>query len=145
MQSLFLRTVLIASALATSAHAGAVSLMVGTPEAQHVTFDFAADRTAPRALTIATRQVGNPGAILKIWIDRSTQPLLEKTLTEEDCAFDDAGAQCKLFVAGDTKDYALFVQSFKAGRKVHVEVINANVMQMQEDVSLIGFTRSYNK
>lgn len=143
MHSLFLRTVLVASAFATSVHADPVSLMVGAPEARHVTFDFAADRTAPRALTIATRLVGNPGAILKIWIDRSTAPLLEKTLTEEDCGFDDVGAMCTLYVSGKSADYALFVQSFKAGRKVHVEVMNANVMEMQEDVSLIGFTKSY--
>lgn len=145
MHRILLRTVLLASVLAAPAFSAPVSLMVGEPEARNVTFDFAEDRTGPEALVIATRRVGNPGAILTIWIDRSGAPLLKKTLTDEDCGFDDAGAMCRLVVAGDSKDYALFVQSFKAGKSVHVEVMNANVMEMQEDLSLIGFTKSYNK
>jgi len=136
-------TALFACAFATSVHAEPVTLMVGDPAARHVTFDFSDDRAGAEALTIATHRVGNPDAILTIWVDRSPTPLLKKTLGQDGCGFDDSGASCRLVIAGDTKEYARFVASFKAGRTVHVEVQNASTMEMQEDLTLIGFTKSY--
>jgi hypothetical protein len=128
-----------------AALAAPVALMAGAPDARHVTFTFAADRTGLEALVIETRRVGNPGAALRIWIDRSAAPLFDRVLTAEDCRFDDAGAACRIAVPGGSADYARFVAAFRRGLTAHVEVQNAAVMEMQDDLSLRGFSRAYGR
>lgn len=137
------QTLAVVTALATPAMAAPVALMVGEQSARHVTFAFAEDRQGPEALVIETRRVGNPGASLRIWIDRSGAPLFERILTGDDCRFDDAGAVCRLVFTGGTADYNRFVAAFRAGLSVHVEVQNASVMEMQDDLSLRGFTAAF--
>ncbi len=117
--------------------------MVGAPDAQHVTFAFSDTRSGPDALVIQTRRLGNPGAALRVWIDRSQQPLFDRVLGADDCRFDDSGATCTIPVAGDSAAYARFVTAFRLGRTAHVEVMNANVMEMRQDLSLDGFSRGY--
>ncbi|MFN4159390.1 MAG: hypothetical protein ACK4GO_13415 [Gemmobacter sp.] len=80
--------------------------MVGPPEGRHVTFSFAEGRSAHDALVIETRRLGNPGAALRIWIDRSKAPLFDRVLGPDDCRFDDAGATCRIVIAGGSGDYA---------------------------------------
>jgi hypothetical protein len=128
---------------ATAALADPVVLMVGPADGRHATFTFAEDRTAPDALVIETRRAGNPGAEIRIWIDKSASPLLARVLTAEDCTFDDAGAACRIEIAGDTPAYNAFVFGFQRGLTAHLEVRNASVMEMQDDVSLAGFTAAY--
>jgi hypothetical protein len=133
----------IAAMAALPASAAPVELMFGDPADRHVTFEFAEDRSSAEALVIETRRVGNPGASLKIWIDRSQNVLLSTILSEDDCGFDDAGAMCRLTIPGGSADYNRFVAAFKRGLTAHVEVMNSNVMEMQDDISLRGFTASY--
>jgi hypothetical protein len=142
------RPILLAATLtltmpALPATAAPVALTLGDPAARHVTFTFGADRAAPDALVIETRRVGNPGAALRIWIDNSPVALVDRVLTADDCRFDDAGATCRVTVDGTTGSYARFVTSFRRGLTAHVTVQNAGVMEMQDDLSLAGFTAAY--
>ena len=134
-----------AAMVADPAPAASVSLMAGDPASRHVTFTFAEDRAGPEALVIETRRVGNPGAALRIWIDRSPTPLVEVILGPEDCRFDDAGATCRLVLDGRSGTYGRFVAAFRKGVTAHVEVQNAAVMEMRDDISLIGFTAAYGR
>jgi hypothetical protein len=133
------------STVPVPASAAPVTLTLGDPAARHVTFTFAQDRAAADALVIETRRVGNPGAALRIWIDNSPVALVDRVLTAEDCRFDDAGASCRVTVDGTTGAYARFVASFQRGRTAHVTVQNAGVMEMQDDLSLTGFTAAYGR
>lgn len=120
-----------------------ITLTGGDAEGRRITFTFGADREAPDALSIETRRAGNPGAALTIWIDGSPDPLVSMILTEEACAFDGDGAACRLDVEGGSPLFERFVTAFKRGRTAHVEVRNAGVMEMQDDLSLTGFTRAF--
>ncbi len=139
------RALLLTACLAAPAQAAPVTLMAGPPDARHVTFAFDPDPGAAEALVIETRQVGNPGASLRIWIDRSPIALFERILTAEDCKFDDDGALCRIVIPGGGSNYAQFVAAFRAGRTLHVEVRNAAVMEMQENLSLKGFSATYDR
>lgn len=146
------RTILLAAAFAlptlaaaSAAAAAPVMLMLGDPAARHVTFTFGPDRAASDALVIETRRVGNPGAALRIWIDNSPVALVDRILTADDCRFDDGGATCRIAVDGSTGAYARFVTAFRRGRTAHVTVQNAGVMEMQDDLSLTGFTAAYGR
>ncbi len=125
--------------------AAPVTLMFGEAAGQHVTFEFSQNRTAPDALTIETRRIGNPGAHIRIWIDNSRSSLSEMILDGEDCSFDDAGAKCTLKIGGGTETYRRYVEAFRLGRTAHIEVRNSNVMAMRDDISLKGFTAAYNR
>ena len=94
-----------------------------------------------KGLRIQTHQVGNPGAKLSIWIDGSRERLFSRILTTDDCKFGGDGAQCRLIFPRSGPDYRRFVFAFRRGRTAHVEVQNAAVMQMSQDLSLAGFTR----
>jgi hypothetical protein len=115
-------------------------LMAGNPSGPNVAFSFGAKEGAER-LRIETHQVGNPGAKLSIWVDRSRERLFSRILTADDCKFGDDGARCRLIFPRGGPDYSRFVVAFKRGRTVHVEVQNAAVMQMSNDISLAGFSR----
>ena len=134
---------LAATLAAAAASSDPVTLLFGAAAERQASFTFRADRMAPDALVIETRRVGNPGALLRIWVDRSPTALFERILTEEDCAFDDAGATCRIEIAGDSPAYGRFVASFKRGLEAHVEIRNASVMEMTDDISLLGFTAAY--
>jgi hypothetical protein len=92
-------------------------------------------------LRIETRQVGNLGAKLSIWVDRSRERLFSRILTADDRKFGDDGARCRLIFPRGGPDYSRFVVAFKRGKTVHVEVQNAAVMQMSNAISLAGFSR----
>jgi hypothetical protein len=94
-----------------------------------------------KGLRIETHRVGNPGAKLSIWIDHSRQRLFSRILTADDCKFGDDGARCRLIFPRVSPDYSRFVAAFRRGTTAHVEVENAAVMQMSQDLSLIGFAR----
>jgi hypothetical protein len=139
----FIRAALVACALALApslSEAGQpAQLMAGNPSGPNVAFSFGAQGV--EGLRIITHQVGNPGAKLSIWIDRSRQRLFSRILTTEDCKYGDDGAQCRLIFPRTSPDYWRFVTAFRRGRTAHVEVQNAAVMQMSKDISLAGFTR----
>jgi hypothetical protein len=110
-------------------------LMAGNPSGPNVAFSFDA-----KGLRIETHQVGDPGAKLSIWIDGSRERLFSRLLTTDDCKFGGDGAQCRLVFPRSGPDYRRFVFAFRRGRTAHVEVQNAAVMQMSQDLSLAGFT-----
>lgn len=145
MPNPLVRVLMLTACLAAPAQAAMVTLMAGPPDARHVTFAFDPDPGAAEALVIETRQVGNPGAALRIWIDRSPVALFDRILNDEECRFDDAGAFCRIAIPGGGPDYARFVAAFRAGRTLHVEVRNAAVMEMQENLSLKGFSATYDQ
>ncbi len=118
-------------------------VMAGDPSGRNVVFSFD-DYHIPTkaALHITTHRVGNPGAILSIWIDDSKKRLFSRILMDQDCKFSTYGAECAITIPGNTGTYRHFLIAFERGRTVHVEVRNAAVMQMQTDVSLAGFARS---
>ena len=120
-------------------------IMAGSPTGRNVAFIFDKGTSSELGgeLRIATHLVGNPGARLSIWVDHSRHPLFSRILSTDDCKYGDDGARCRVVVEGRSPAYRQFVISFKRGRTVHVEVRNAGVMQMSEDVSLVGFTRNY--
>lgn len=130
-----------AAALAPSfSEAGqSAQLMAGDPSGPNVAFSFGAKGV--EGLRIVTHQVGNPGAKLSIWIDRSRERLFSRILTTEDCKYGDDGARCQLIFPRTGSDYSRFIFAFRRGRTAHVEVQNAGVMQMSKDISLAGFTR----
>jgi hypothetical protein len=143
-----LRSAVLAVAATLSsgaAFADPVVLMVGPADGRHATFTFSEDRAAPDGLVIETRRAGNPGAEIRIWIDKSPSPLLARILTEEECSFDDAGSVCRIEIAGNTPAYNAFVYGFRRGLTAHLEVRNASVMEMQDDVSLAGFMAAYGR
>ena len=115
-------------------------LMAGDPSGANVAFDFGPKRGA-EGLRVITHQVGNPGAKLSISIDGGREKLFSRILTTDDCKFGDDGARCRLIFPRSSPDYRRFVFAFKRGRTAHVEVQNAAVMQMSQDLSLAGFTR----
>jgi hypothetical protein len=115
-------------------------LMAGDPSGPNVAFSFGA-KGGVEGLRIETHQVGNPGAKLTIWVDRSRERLFSRILTADDCKFGDDGARCRLIFPRRSPDYSSFVVAFKRARTAHVEVQNAAVMQMSNDISLAGFTR----
>jgi hypothetical protein len=112
------------------------SLMSDNPSGPNVAFSFSA-----KGLRIETHQLGNPGAKLSIWVDRSRERLFSRIVTADDCKFGDDGARCRLNFPRGSSDYSRFVVAFRRGRTAHVEVQNAAVMQMSNDISLAGFTR----
>jgi hypothetical protein len=135
-------------ALALTAHplaAAPTELAFEDAEGRQVMFTFAEDRAAPDALVIETRRFGNPGAAIMIWIDQSTDPLATMILDAGDCSYNDDGAACRLAVAGDSADYVRFVEAFRLGRTAHVEVRNANLAEMRDDVPLDGFAAAYDR
>jgi hypothetical protein len=134
---------LVLSALPLAA--APVELAFEDADGRQVMFTFAEDRTAADALVIETRRFGNPDAAIMIWIDDSTDPLTTMILDAADCGFDDEGATCRLAVAGDSADYARFVEAFRLGRTAHIEVRNANLAEMQDDISLDGFATAYDR
>jgi hypothetical protein len=115
-------------------------LMAGDPSGPNVAFAFHA-KGGVEGLRIETHQVGNPGAKLSIWVDRSREKLFSRILTADDCKFGSDGARCRLIFPRSSPDYSSFVLAFKRGRTAHVEVQNAAVMQMSTNISLAGFTR----
>jgi hypothetical protein len=136
----FIATTLFASAAALApslSEAGQpAQLMAGNPSGPNVAFSFDA-----KELRVQTHQVGNPGAKLSIWIDGSREKLFSRILTTDDCKFGGDGAQCRLIFPRSGPDYRRFVFAFRRGRTAHVEVQNAAVMQMSQNLSLAGFTR----
>ena len=135
---LFTCAVTLAPALAESNQAA--QLTVGDPSGANVEFAFGI-KMRNEGLRIETHQVGNPGAKLSIWIDGSREKLFSRILTTDDCKFGDDGARCRLIFPRSSPDYRRFVVAFRRGRTAHVEVQNAAVMQMSQDLSLAGFTR----
>jgi hypothetical protein len=114
-------------------------LMAGDPAGANVAFAFGV-KGSSEGLRIETHQVGNPGAKLSIWIDGSREKLFSRILTTGDCKFGDDGARCRLVFPRSSPDYRRFVFAFRRGRTAHVEVQNAAVMQMSQNLSLAGFT-----
>lgn len=123
---------------------GPLSLMFGTPDAEHATLTLQGDTASPEAIVIETRLVGAAGSRLSLSVDRAQSPLYERLLTPEDCRFVDQASTCRLAIAGNTPEYAAIVTAFKAGLTAHVEVQTAGTMEMSQDISLKGFTRAYN-
>ena len=114
--------------------------MAGDPSGANVVFSFNADGRT-RELRIETHLVGNPGAKLSIWVDHSKLKLFSRVLTTSDCKYGDGGAKCRIVIDRKKPDYRRFAVAFKRGRTAHIEVENAGVMQMSNDISLVGFTR----
>jgi hypothetical protein len=139
----FIATTLLACAAALApalSEAGQpAQLMAGDPSGANVAFAFGI-KMRNEGLRIETHQVGNPGAKLSIWIDGSREKLFSRILTTDDCKFGDDGARCRLIFPRSSPDYRHFVVAFKRGRTAHVEVQNAAVMQMSQNLSLAGFT-----
>jgi hypothetical protein len=119
-----------------------VRIMAGNPSGPNVVFSFD-EGGAAKGLRIETHLVGNPGAKLSIWVDRSEHRLFSRVLTMNDCKYGDDGAKCRLVIDRKNPDYRRFVFAFKRGRIAHIEVQNAGVMQMSKDISLVGFTRKF--
>ena len=117
-----------------------VQIMAGEPSGSNVVFSFDQDG-GTKGLRIETHLVGNPGAELSIWVDHSKLKLFSRVLTTNDCKYGDDGAKCRLVVDRKNPDYRRFAVAFKRGRTAHIEVENAGVMQMSNDISLVGFTR----
>jgi hypothetical protein len=144
MIRLFIRATLFACAVTFApsfAQADqSAQLMVGDPSGANVAFTFDV-RGSGEGLRIETHQVGNPGAKLSVWIDGSREKLFSRILTTDDCKFGDDGARCRLMFPRNSPDYRRFAFAFRRGRVAHVEVQNAAVMQMSQDISLSGFTR----
>lgn len=117
-----------------------VQIMAGKPSGPNVVFSFDQGGAA-EGLRIETHLVGNPGAKLSIWVDHSKHRLFSRVLTTNDCEYGDDGAKCRIVIGQKNPDYRRFVAAFERGRTAHMEVQNAGVMQMNNDVSLIGFAR----
>ncbi len=146
MSRTFLRIALIAVATAAIASVAearqTATVMAGDPMGRNVLFSFVDHQVPGKAsLRITTHRVGNPGAKLSIWIDRSKTQLFSRILTDRDCKFSADGAQCSITIPGNTRTFQHFLIAFERGRSAHVEVRNAAVMQMQTDVSLTGVAR----
>lgn len=137
--------VLVATVFMTAPlHAAeSLNLMFGVPEAEHATFTFAPDSSSPNAIVVETRLVGAAGSRLSLSIDRASETILDRILTEEDCRFVDQESTCRFSIPGDTAQYAAIVAAFKAGWTAHVTVETAGSMDMSQNISLKGFTRAF--
>ena len=145
-RSAFSRAIALAVAsTASGVCADPVTLAFGGEGIRRASIVFGDDRAAPDALVIETQRAGNPGAQLRIWIDKSSTPLVDKILTSVECSFGDAGATCRLEIDGGSDEYARFVTSFTHGLVARIEVQNAGVMEMTDDISLIGFAAAYGR
>jgi hypothetical protein len=136
--TLFACAVTLAPALAAASQAP--QLMAGNPSGANVVFAFSVYGNS-EGLRIETHQVGNPDAKLSIWIDGSHEKLFSRILTTNDCKFGNDGARCRLIFPRSSPDYRRFVFAFRRGRTAHVEVQNAAVVQMSQELSLAGFAR----
>ena len=112
----FIGSALIACAVALmpsfSDASQSARLMAGDPSGPNVAFSFGGKGV--EGLRIITHQVGNPGAKLSIWIDRSRERRFSRILTTEDCKFGGDGAQCRLFFPRTSPDYSRFVVRVQA-------------------------------
>jgi hypothetical protein len=117
-----------------------VQIMAGNPSGANVVFSFDQGGAA-KGLRIETHLVGSPGAKLSIWVDHSKHRLFSRVLTTNDCKYGDDGAKCRFVIDRKNPDYRRFAVAFKRGRTAHIEVENAGVMQMSNDISLVGFTQ----
>jgi hypothetical protein len=134
--------VALASSLAEAAQPA--QLMVGDPSGRNAVFSFDQDNNGrATALRIETHQVGDPGAKLSIWVDHSRSRLFSRILTTDDCKYGDDGARCRLVIDRRNPDYRRFVIAFKLGKTAHIEVQNAAIMEMSNDISLVGFMRKF--
>ena len=134
--------VALASSLAEAAQPA--QLMVGDPSGRNAVLSFDQDNNGRvTALRIETHQVGDPGAKLSIWVDQSRSRLFSRILTTADCKYGDDGARCRLVIDRKNPDYRRFVVAFKLGKTAHIEVQNAAVMEMSNDISLAGFMRKF--
>jgi hypothetical protein len=134
--------VALASSLAEAAQPA--QLMVGDPSGRNAVFSFDQDNNGrATALRIETHQVGDPGAKLSIWVDHSRSRLFSRILTTDDCKHGDDGARCRLVIDRRNPDYRRFVIAFKLGKTAHIEVQNAAIMEMSNDISLVGFMRKF--
>ncbi|WP_159014854.1 hypothetical protein [Acidisoma sp. S159] len=118
----------------------ATQIMAGDPSGPNVVFSFDLDGRT-KGLRIETHLVGNPDAKLSIWVDHSKHKLFSRVLTTNDCKYGDDGAKCRFVVDRKDPEYWRFVVAFKRGKNAHIEVENAGVMQMGNDISLVGFAR----
>ncbi|HWG07164.1 MAG TPA: hypothetical protein VG271_19345 [Beijerinckiaceae bacterium] len=120
-----------------------MQFMAGVPTGKNVVLSFDQDSNGGiAALRIKTHLIGNPGAKLSIWVDRSASRLFSRILTTDDCKYGDDGARCRFVIDQRSPDYRRFVVAFKRGKTAHIEVQNAGVMEMRSNISLIGFTRA---
>lgn len=141
--SALLAAALAAGALATPAMAE-VNLMFGDPAAMHVSITLSPDKASDTALVVKTRLAGVAGSRVSFSIDRVGNNLFDHLLTTEECKFVDQASECQFSIAGGTPEYDRIVLAFKKGLTLHVEVENAGSMEMSDDISLRGFTKSYN-
>lgn len=77
------------------------------------------------------------------WVDHSRSRLFSRILTTDDCKYGDDGARCRLVIDRRNPDYRRFVIAFKLGKTAHIEVQNAAIMEMSNDISLVGFMRKF--
>lgn len=135
----------LSGALGSAAFAEDFSLMLGDPAGQHVALMFAADKASDKAVVVTTRLAGVAGSRVSLSIDKAKDNIINHILADQECKFVDNASTCEFAIPGGTNEYARIVDAFKKGLTVHVEVETAGSMEMQNDISLKGFTKNFNK
>jgi hypothetical protein len=133
--------------LASTAFAAEILILTsGKPDGKRADIMFSRDKSSDRAIVIKTTKAGVAGSRLFLEIDRAKQPLFTYIFAEQDCKFEETtGSICELAIAGSDRRYGQIVSGFKRAKTLHIGVETAGSMAMSEDVSLKGFTRSYDK
>jgi hypothetical protein len=119
-----------------------VELMAGDPAGRHLMISVPNDRNPSEPIIIQTSLAAVSGSRIVITVDQSRSALVDHVLAGNECSFVDDASQCSFLVARDSTAFAPIVRAFQKGLKAKVQITNAGETTMQEDISLIGFTRN---
>ena len=135
--------ILLAPLSAAATMHDSLTLMLGDNEQGAAELVFSSEMTATDAFTLRTVRVGAPDSVLRVEVDSIPYPLIEHTLTSEDCSFASGEAVCEVQIDGSSRAFADLVAAFRAGLDAHLEVTTGGHAAMQTTTSLQGFSDAF--
>lgn len=133
-------------AFPTAADAAETVLMTAGEEGSPgVSFGFD-PQAAPPVITVRTVLAGVAGSKLSIFIDNSKTAAFDHIFGADECSFvEGARSNCLHMIPKTSPSYETIVSLFKLGKQARITVEDAGVMKMDHRVSLIGFTKAFDK
>jgi hypothetical protein len=119
----------------------AIMLRAGDATGANVVFAFDKEAKA-QAIVVRSTQSGVAGSKIEVTIDKAKKPAFSHILATEECRFGDGGSKCEVIVPASSSAFARIIKQFKRGRMARVTIQDAGVMNMDEAVSLAGFTKA---
>ena len=121
---------------------GMIRFVVGDPQAVHAELLIKPRFNARHVIDIRLVRAARPGARLELRVDAATAPILSTIIAPADC--DGPGpAVCRVVVPGHGGQAEAIIGAFKAGRTLHVSVVDGSEMMLQSSGSLMGFMGAF--